>query len=102
MKTASMAQNTHKTSVSSVENNKNSMLRKDQIENGTLAISWYSVLSSTEHSPNDSHLGSKSMRIDFNEEDPLLIDQISIGVFRVTPWEYSKCGIFRFLTVEYS
>ena len=43
---------------------------------------------------------AKSMRIDFNEEDPLLIDQISIGVFRVTPWEYSKCGIFRFLTVE--
>ena len=41
---------------------------------------------------------AKSMRIDFNEEDPLLIDQISIGVFRVTPWEYSKCGIFRFLT----
>ena len=27
---------------------------------------------------------------------------LKLGVFRVTPWEYSKCGIFRFLTVEYS
>ena len=50
--------------------------------------------------------GGESLKLrnsdDFISENNRQKSTVIIGVFRVTPWEYSKSGSFRFLTVEYS